>query len=590
LIDQALAVQRASEAESSLRNGNRGQAVRLFQEALLADPKNHHALRALALMLASAGQIEEGIQLAERALVVAPSDWEIAAFLGSAYMRQGDTARAITSLSRAIEVNPAIADLQQTVGLLLLHQSQLESAEPHFRAAIALDPAHSALSYAGLAQILAARQNPKEAAAMLRRAYELEPNSPVGKFNLGQALFHENKLPEAELAYRDAIELSRDFEPAYDLLGQLLQQRGRFAEAEALLRRGQELNPLRGSNYLSIVTGRKVTEEDRPLLEKMRGVLADPRLAPGDRCSVHYALAKALNDVGDYQSAMLEYDRANALAKDTLLQRRPFRRESLIQLYRHAEDTFTREFFKKNRGLGSESRKPIFIVGMMRSGTTLTEQIVSSHPLVAAGGELTFWNQEAKGLLREDGKTVDRQRLQEVQRSYLTLLEDIGQGKSHVTDKMPANYFALGLIYLAFPNAKVLHCKRDPVDTVLSIYMTPNSVPVDFAHDRDNIVFAYREYQRLTDYYHSVLPPEFLMAVHYEDLVANREATTRKIIEFLGVEWDDACLNYEENERLVSTPTLWQARQPIYKTAVHRWKRYEPWLGVFKSLCDESSD
>jgi hypothetical protein len=227
---------------------------------------------------------------------------------------------------------------------------------------------------------------------------------------------------------------------------------------------------------------------------------------------------------------------------------------------------------------------PIFIVGMMRSGTTLVEQILSSHPDVGAGGEISFWGDVNLG---PSSRLPDEEGLKRVQAKYLDLLQQLTPGKPHVTDKMPSNYLALGMIHLAFPNAKIIHCKRDPVDTVLSIYMTPNSVPVGFGYVRENLVFAYKEYRRLMKFYRSVLPGETMLEVQYEDLVAEPEVQTRRMVEFLGLEWSDACLHHEANTRAVTTPTLWQARQPVYKSSVKKWKNYDAWLGAFRELIEE---
>ncbi len=320
---------------------------------------------------------------------------------------------------------------------------------------------------------------------------------------------------------------------------------------------------------------------------KIRAGLESAKLRPVDRISFHFSLAKCLNDTGNYEEAMREYDRANELMHKTMLQGRPNDRTISKKIYEHAAAVYTPEFFAKYRSLGSESEVPIFIVGMIRSGTTLIEQILSSHPKVAPGGEIDFWSNVNVEVLGPSARIPDPEGLKRVQARYLKLLNKLALGSPRVTDKMPANYGSLGMIHLAFPTAKILHCKRDPIDTVLSIYMTPNSVPVNFGYVRENIVFAYKEYQRLMELYRKVIPEQSMLEVSYEDVVLDQENQTRAIMEFLGLEWDDACLHPEENQRAINTPTLWQARQPVYKTAVKKWKNYEPWLGSFSILAEE---
>jgi hypothetical protein len=348
-----------------------------------------------------------------------------------------------------------------------------------------------------------------------------------------------------------------------------------------------ELNPLAGSAYSSIAHGRKMGEADRPMVARMREALATGKVDSSEAAGMQFALGKCLADLAEYEQALTEYDRANGIMLEVMLGGKPYDRERERQIYVHAAATFNGDFYRRYRLLGNESRKPVFIVGMIRSGTTLTEQIVSSHPMVAAGGELPVWNHINVEVLGRTGKTPDEAGLKAVQERYLALLDSIGPNATRVTDKMPANYSKLGMIHLAFPQAKIIHCIRDPVDTALSIYMTPNSVPVNFGYVRENIVFAYKKYRRLMKLYRSILPAETMMEVQYEELVADREGVTRRIIEFLGLEWDEACLHHEENKRVVSTPTLWQARQPVYASAVRKWKHYEPWLGAFAELVEK---
>ena len=285
---------------------------------------------------------------------------------------------------------------------------------------------------------------------------------------------------------------------------------------------------------------------------------------------LHYALGKSHADLGRYETAMRHYDEANRVALVVL---KPFDREA------HA--------LQVDRTIGLYSRlaassapagqTPVFIVGVMRSGTTLVEQIVSSHPEVAGGGELGFWLDRTSELL--DGPDLELLRAR-----YGAELARVGGGSALVTDKMPHNYELLGPIYLAFPCARFIYIKRDPIDTCLSIYTTPFDNSPGFGHDKANIAFFYREHLRLMAHWRSVLPAESLLEISYEELVADREGTARRMIEFLGLEWDDACLHHERNERPIYTSSMWQARQPVYNSSLGRWRRFEPWLGELLAL------
>jgi hypothetical protein len=221
---------------------------------------------------------------------------------------------------------------------------------------------------------------------------------------------------------------------------------------------------------------------------------------------------------------------------------------------------------------------------MIRSGTSLVEQILSAHPAVVGAGELLYWFQNAPALVSRTAGSINPQTLGETQSGYRDLLRGIGPDARRVTDKMPHNYMFVGEIHAAFPKVRFIHCRRHPVDNCLSIYMTPYQAPLDFAHDKGNITFVYREYQRLVAHWQSVIPADRWLDVDYEELVADPEPTTRQMVEFMGLPWDDACLRPEDNERAVKTPSMWQVRQPVYRTSTERWRKYEPWLGEFREL------
>lgn len=221
---------------------------------------------------------------------------------------------------------------------------------------------------------------------------------------------------------------------------------------------------------------------------------------------------------------------------------------------------------------------------MPRSGTTLVEQILSAHRDVAAGGELAFWLQRRDALHAARTDPLDAGALSKAADDYLALLREIGPRALRVTDKNPMNFEALWLIRLALPRARVIHCRRNPIDTCLSIFFMNFGGKHDYAYDRGDLAFYYREYERLMQHWRAALPLDRFTEVEYETLVADPEEETRRLIAFCGLDWDDACLAPQRNGRAVKTSSQWQVRQPIYKTSVERWRRYEPWLGELREL------
>src|ERR1700723_2077423 len=246
----------------------------------------------------------------------------------------------------------------------------------------------------------------------------------------------------------------------------------------------------------------------------------------------------------------------------------------------------SRDLIARAPELGSSDATPMVIIGMPRSGTTLVEQIVSSHPQVAGGGELHFWNQRGALWHASGAGENEAQFLSQAAEDYLGVLRAIGPKAARVTDKMPFNFLWAGLIHIAFPRAIIIHCRRTAVDTALSINQTHFHPSLAFPTGDAELVADFRSYQRLTDHWRSVLPADRFIEVDYEDLTRAPEPVIRRIIAACGLAWNDACLRPESNPRAVNTPSKWQARQPIYRTSVARWRRYEPWLGPLSALVD----
>ena len=233
---------------------------------------------------------------------------------------------------------------------------------------------------------------------------------------------------------------------------------------------------------------------------------------------------------------------------------------------------------------GNGERAPLLIVGMPRSGTTLMEQILSSHPDVAAGGELNFWNERGIAWLQTAQNAPDGAFLERAGADYCAVIGGIGPGAARVTDKMPFNFLWAGLIHLACPGATIIHCRRSAIDTALSIHQTSFNRHVAFPTGGAELVAYFRAYQRLMAHWRAVLPPEIFIEAEYETLTAAPETEIRRIVALCGLSWNDACLQPERNARVVKTPSRWQTRQPIYRSAVERWRRYEPYLGELAPL------
>ena len=315
----------------------------------------------------------------------------------------------------------------------------------------------------------------------------------------------------------------------------------------------------------------------------MRGVLQRSDLHDADRMTIHFSMGKVYDDCADYAQAMEQFDAANRLrAKDLVFDRAGF----AAMVDRNIRQ-FTPDFFARHDEAGAPDRRPIFIVGMYRSGTTLAEQIVTSHPDIVAGGELTVW---APTDLEIDPGTGEfyPDRTPAAITKYLSLLGKLGPSAARVTDKLPTNFFRLGGIHALLPNARIIHCQRDPIDTCLSIYSTLFNTRIPFAARKSDLVFCFEQYLRMMDHWRKVLPAHSFMDVQYENLISDREAESRRLIAFAGLDWSELCLRPEHNTRAISTSSAWQVRQPIYTTSIQRWKSYEPWIGELRKLLPQA--
>ena len=407
-----------------------------------------------------------------------------------------------------------------------------------------------------------------------------------------RALLIENRNREAEQMLRETLVADPRNAMAYELLGNLLSEVGRFDEARACFERTIALAPLLAGSYYDLVRCCRVTSDDGGLLQQMETALATPGLEAGQRQRLHLAIGKAAEDLGDYGLAMQHFAASDGVRGGLA----SFDSAAFSMGIDRLIASCTPESIARASELGSRDATPVLIIGMPRSGTTLVEQIVSMHPEVGAGGELNFWNERGAEWHRSAAGRNERpfvptenlvpKFLAKTATDYLGVLRAIAPTAARVTDKMPFNFLWAGLIHLAFPRATIIHCRRDAVDTALSIHQTHFHPILAFPTGGAELVAYFSSYQRLIDHWRSVLPADRFIEVDYEDLTRAPEPVIRRIIEACGLKWHDDCLRPESNPRAVKTPSKWQTRQPIYRTSVARWRRYEPWLGSLRALVD----
>jgi tetratricopeptide (TPR) repeat protein len=500
---------------------------------------------------------------------------------GKQHFDAGRWAEAIPPFHEIAQLDPNNPQAHHDLGMTLLFCGRPAEAAASLERAVELKPNFaSALGHLAAALLQVGRED--EALLAYRRLSQSADDPILSRFYLAQTLKMEGKLEEAEAEVRGLLGQAPQMARGRALLGELLSNRGMFEEAARCLTEAAEVFP---PAFLELTVVKRMTETDRPLVNSMRALAERPSLDASHRINVQFGLGKAYHDLGDYAEAMRHYEAANRLRATTVR----FDRAALAAQYHNLIENFTADALERARQSLARpacpgNDLPVFIVGMPRSGTTLTEQILSSHPGVAAGGELNFWGDRLRGWVAPTIGAVEAGALAKAAEDYCAELRRIGPEALRVTDKTPRNFELLWLLRLAFPDARVIHCRRSPVDTCLSIFFLNFSARQCYACDRGDLVFFYRQYERLMDHWRRALPADRFIEVEYETLIADREAETRRLIAFCGLNWDDACLAPERNSRVVKTPSLWQVRQPVYKTSVERWRRYEPWLGELREL------
>ncbi|MHB8636787.1 MAG: tetratricopeptide repeat-containing sulfotransferase family protein [Fimbriimonadaceae bacterium] len=571
------------------KSGRDGEAIDHLQSVVSAQPDSFEALFWLSTLHRRGGKLKEAVAFARRAALVRPGDAYGQNNLGLCYLDGLDLSAAVNAFRGAASVRPDMAQIHHNLGTALYMQGRDLEAAKAFDRALALNP-RADDSMLSLGQVMLSQTNPTAAAECARRALALKPNNPAALLLLASALVEDSRPSEAEAHLTRAIALNPQDAKAQALLGMRFQSMGRFEEANIQLRKSMEAAPKQGFAYFAYVHNNKISASDTGLVEQMGRLATAGDLPPRELDFLHYGLGRALESLGEYDKAIKHYDEANRIAYEIKFGDAHFDRDAYAAQFDRIIETFSQSSLEHVRGRGDASDLPIVIVGMMRSGTTLAEQILSSHPSVGAAGEDRFWPMNWRRALAGPSGPINAHSLRPLATEYVRRLRTVVPSKGRVTDKMPANYEFLGTVHAALPNARIIHMRRNPADTCFSIYATPNRVAVDFAYDRGNIAFAYEQYQRLMKHWRSVLPPERFLEIVYEELVSDREAVTRKLVEFCGLEWDDACLRPEQNERSVVTPSLWQVRQPIYTSSIGRWEKFRPWLPEFERLKVQGSE
>jgi tetratricopeptide (TPR) repeat protein len=499
--------------------------------------------------------------------------------LGNKHFTQHEYAEAITAYQNVIKLNPSHAEAYNNVGSALCKLDSYKAAESHFRKAIEIQPDYPE-AYGNLGTVLRVLGRNTESETILRCALRLKRNYSEARNSLGSTLVSLGRLREAKGCFAKVLKASPRNLEALMGMGQVAKFQGHFAEAEKIFKRVLENQPKMPTAWAALAGLRKMTSLDQDWIGIAEEIVESPGTTLLERVDLSFAIGKFYDDVSNFQKAFCAYKRANELQKSTAA---PYQRakytvlvDGLIRAYRSRTVSLS--------GRGSISDKPVFIVGMMRSGTSLVEAILASHPSVQSIGESPFWSNAAHEDEATRNGTLSDERIEILAQTYLRAISNHSSFTRYIIDKTPSNADYLGLIHLVFPNARIIYMQRDPRDSCLSCYFQQFSTAHDFAMDMSDLAHYYRQHQRLMEHWRGVLPAGTILDVPYSELVSDQNGWTRKILEFLHLDWDERCLHFEQTVRPVATASYWQVRQKMYNNSLQRWRNYEKYIGPLRSL------
>jgi tetratricopeptide (TPR) repeat protein len=556
------------------------EAAASCRRALQLQPDFAEAHNNLGNSLQSLRRFDEAAASCRRALQLKPDLAEAHNNLGNSLQSLGQFDEAAASCRRALQLKPDLAEAHNNLGSILLSMGRLDEAVASLRQALQLK-ADFAQAHNNLGTTLREMERPEEAMASYRQAVQTNPQFALAHANLGVTLRRMGRIDEAESFCRRAVELKPDSPEALMALAGVHAAQGRFAEAEDLYKRAISIDPQSPDAWFGIANGRKMTGGDSAWAAEAQRI-AEQHLPPRKEMPIRYAIGKYFDDVSNFEQAFENYRRANELTKQFATK---YNRHHLTQAVDLIIHSYEKEWVSQIRNDANQSARPVFIVGMPRSGTTLAEQILASHPSVFGAGELPYWNNASwayESSRHHDG--TSQRTPGQLGDDYLHVLEAVSADALRVVDKMPGNFLHLGLIHAALPRARIIHMRRNPIDTCLSIYFQNFTTGHSYANDLEDLAHYFSEYRRVMEHWRSTLPADAILDLPYEELVENQEAWSRKMVQFIDLPWDPRCLAFHRTGRTVSTASLWQVRQQISKTSVARWRNYEKFVGPLLTL------
>ena len=601
----------ANLCEMFRAGGRLEEAVKAGAAAVLAEPQLALVHANLAVAYIAGGDFKRGEKASRRAAELAPDMAEAFNALGNALRGQRRFDEAGDAYAHAMVLKPDYYDAVSNCGVMLRDRKNYVAAEPLLRQALRMRPA-SVDAHLQLALNCQNHDQSDEALKILTQAGALEPTRSDAFFAIARILAERGKTEGAISACRQALKAKPDHPTVLNLLGRLLRETDDVAQAISYCRkalaqkpdapdilnnlgiallesgdldgaaealtRAVAIEPGSVATYINLASARKFKAGD-PEIAAMERALADPKSDQRNAIGLRYAIGKVMDDIGEHERAFALYAEGAAMKRKTINYNGP----AMARLFDRIKRVFTPDLIAEKAGLSMSAERPVFIVGMPRSGSTLIEQILSSHSQVQALGEVKTLHNAILSL--DEGfaasmrypelmHLMDGSQMEMVRRHFESHLPVLEEGKLLHTDKMLTNYFYVGLIYLLYPNARVIYSRRNAVDTCLSGFSKLFKEEMAYTYDLAELAQYYRKCTGLMEHWKKVLPAGFILDVDYEDVVSDIETSARAIVAHCNLEWEPACLDFHKSERVVKTASVAQVRRPLYQTSVARWKRY----------------
>ena len=593
------------------------KAEDLLKKAIDMNPDYIDAHSNLGKVLINKGQLDEAIKCFEKVLIINPYNFESNYYLGTIYLEINNFDNAILFYKKCLSINPNHFQTLFNLTISYYNIGAYDKAFSKIETAYQIDKHNSAV-YFWLGLIALKLKNYQEAINNFESTIKLNNKSAQAYYNLGFALYKNSQYKKAIESYRNAIKLNPDFSQAFIDLGCSLMATKNYTEAEFQFIQAMKLSPDNPNVYINLGNIQRfngninsaidyykkallvdhenieahrllafIKKDKNEALEhavQITNILNNKKYSNSDRIKLNFSLGNIYDQCEMYDEAFSHFSYANELVyKDIIFDcdKKDLHANNICRF-------FDDDFFKKRTSFGIPTDIPIFIIGMPRSGTTLVEQIISSHHRVKAAGEITDID-NIKSMLGGNYPqivdTLDESRIKELGNIYLDKILNLCPDATYITNKLPTNFINLGWIYLLFPNAKIIHCMRNPLDTCLSIYFQYFTQRNDYAYDLYTIGRYYNLYRKMMlHWYNSSYINIF--NVSYENLVADQEHLTHELINYIGLDWDEKCLHFYNNDNYVTTSSVDQVRKPIYKNSVNRWEKYkkhlEPLINTIK--------